>query len=445
MKLKNKVIGIIGYSRTGKAAAEFVKARGGKVKISELSNSEELKRELVVKGFDFELGKNSFEFLKDCDYIIISPGVPSESPFVLELENKGKIVISEIEFASKFIKSKIIGITGSNGKSTVTSMIYHILKVAGEKVTLAGNIGIPLIKYVEENSDYFVVELSSFQLEKIVDFKPFISVLLNITPDHLDRYKRFEDYAEAKFNLFKNQKSSDFAILNKDDDYIGKNKNRINASKSFFSIDDRRADVYCDKDIIFFKDELILKSNEIPLLGVHNIENTMASVAVAKVIGLESKIIKEAIKSFKGLEHRTELCGEIDGVKFINDSKATNIDATYKALMSFDSPLILILGGKDKGGDFTKLNELIKSKVKKLILIGAAKEKIKKQLSEDIDYIEVESMEEAVYRGFDFAEKGDIVILSPACASFDMYENFEERGQDFKGIVKRLMEEKKDG
>ncbi len=445
MELRNKVIGIIGYSRTGRATAEFVKSRGGKVKISELSGSEELRKELEAKEFDFELGKNSFEFLKDCDFIIISPGVPSETPFVLELENKGKRVISEIEFASKFIKGKIIGITGSNGKSTVTSMIYHILKEAGEKVTIAGNIGVPLINFVEEKSDYFVVELSSFQLEKIVDFKPFISVLLNITPDHLDRYKRFEDYAEAKFNLFKNQKSSDFAVLNKDDDYIEKNKNRISASKIFFSINDKKADVYFDKEMVFFKDEPIIKSDEIPLLGIHNIENTMASVAVAKVIGLKNKIIKETIKSFKGLEHRTELCGEIDGVKFINDSKATNIDATYKALLSFDSPLILILGGKDKGGDFTKLNELIKNKVKKLILIGAAREKIKKQLSKDIDYIEVESMKEAVYKGFDFAEKGDIVLLSPACASFDMYENFEKRGEDFKRIVKGLMEERSNG
>ncbi len=445
MELKNKIVGIIGYSRTGKAVAEFVQKRGGKVKVSELSSSRELEKELIEKGYEYEIGKNSFEFLKDCDLIVISPGVPSKSSFVLELEEKGKDIISEIEFASYFIESKIIGITGSNGKSTVTSMVYHILKESGVEATIGGNIGIPLIKFAEENSEYFVVELSSFQLEKIKKFKPFISVLLNITPDHLDRYSNFEDYAIAKFNIFKNQQNTDFAVLNIEDEYIKNNLNTIKASKVLYSIEKENVDIYTKNNKIIYKDEEVLNFSDIPLLGIHNIENTMAVVGVMKIIGLKNSEIKEGIKTFKGLEHRTELCGEIGGVKFINDSKATNIDATYKALISFNSPIILILGGKDKGGDFTVLNDLIKSKVKKLILIGAAREKIKKQLDKDIEFIEVNTMEEAVRTSYSLAEKGDLVLLSPACASFDMYKNFEERGRDFKNLVKMLRKEIENG
>ncbi len=445
MELKNKIIGIIGYSRTGKAVAEFVQKRGGKVKVSELSDSRELEKELIEKGYEYEIGKNSFEFLKDCDLIVISPGVPSKSSFVLELEEKGKDIISEIEFASYFIKSKIIGITGSNGKSTVTSMIYHILKESGVDATIGGNIGIPLIKFTEENSEYFVVELSSFQLEKIKKFRPFISVLLNITPDHLDRYSNFEDYAIAKFNIFKNQQDTDFAVLNIEDEYIKNNLNTIKASKVLYSIRKENVNMYTKNNKIIYEDEEILEFSDIPLLGIHNIENTMAVVGVMKIVGLKNSEIKKGIKTFKGLEHRTELCGEVGGVKFINDSKATNIDATYKALISFDSPIILILGGKDKGGDFTVLNDLIKSKVKKLILIGAAREKIKKQLDRDIEFIEVNTMEEAVRTSYSLAEKGDLVLLSPACASFDMYKNFEERGRDFKNLVKMLKKEIENG
>ncbi len=441
MELKNKIIGIIGYSRTGRAVAEFVRKRGGKVKVSELSASRELEEELIEKGYEYELGKNSLEFLKECDLIVISPGVPSKSPFVSELEEKGKDIISEIEFASYFINSKIIGITGSNGKSTVTSMIYHILKEAGVKATIGGNIGIPLIKFTEEDSEYFVVELSSFQLEKIKKFKPFISVLLNITPDHLDRYSNFKDYAIAKFNMFKNQQKTDFAVLNIEDEYIKNNLDNIKATKVLYSIEKEDTDIYTKNNKIFYKKEEILDFSDIPLLGIHNIENTLAVVGVMKIIGLRNSEIKKGIKTFKGLEHRTELCGEINGVKFINDSKATNIDATYKALKSFSSPVILILGGKDKGGDFTLLNDIIKSKVKKLILIGAAREKIKGQLNRDIEFIEVNTMEEAVRNSYALAEKGDIVLLSPACASFDMYKNFEERGKDFKDLVKKLNKE----
>ena len=445
MELKNKIIGIIGYSRTGKAVAEFAKKRGAKVKISELSSSEELKRDLEEKGYEYEIGKNSSEFLEKAELIIISPGVPSDSPFVSELEAMGKNVISEIEFASYFIKSKIIGITGSNGKSTVTSMIWHILKETGENVIIGGNIGIPLIKFAEEDSDYFVVELSSFQLEKIKKFKPFVSVLLNITPDHLDRYSRFEDYAIAKFNIFKNQDEEDFAVLNIEDNYIKSNLDKIKAKKLLYSINKKDTEVYLKDKKIFFKNEEVISFSDIPLLGIHNIENTMAVIGVMKILKIPNSKIKEGIKTFKGLEHRTEPCGEIRGIKFINDSKATNIDATYKALISFNNPLILILGGKDKGGDFTKLNKIIKEKVKKLILIGAAKEKIKKQLDKDINYIEVNTMEEAVRQGYSLAEEGDIVLLSPACASFDMYNNFEERGKHFKKIVKELIDEVKNG
>jgi UDP-N-acetylmuramoylalanine--D-glutamate ligase len=436
--LKNRKIGIIGYSRTGKATAEFVSRRGGIVYVSDINTKFE--QELKQKRYKYELGKNSSRFLEETEIIILSPGVKSDLPFLNELRDKGKRVISEIEFSSYFIKGKIIGITGSNGKSTVTSLIYHILHNSGEKVEIGGNIGLPFINYVETDADYFVVELSSFQLENISKFKPYIAILLNVTPDHLDRYNDFNEYGLAKFNIFKNQDENDYAILNREDKFTIENLNKIKSNKIFFSIENK-TDIYRRGGEIVYKGEKIIDITDIPLIGIHNIENIMATIGSLKIIGLNNKKITEGIKTFKGLEHRTERCGEKNGIVFINDSKATNIDATYKALKSFENNIILILGGKDKGGDFKVLNRIIKERVKLVILIGAAKEKIKKQLDYNIPMIEVDSMHEAVVKGYENGENGDIVLLSPACASFDMYNNFEERGKDFKSQVRNLVKE----
>ncbi len=440
--LRNRKIGIIGYSRTGKAAADFVKRKGGIVYISDINKK--IEKELKEKGYKYELGKNSSDFLRETELIIISPGVKSDLPFLKELKEKGKKIISEIEFASYFIKGRIIGITGSNGKSTVTSLIYHILKESGKKVEIVGNIGFPFIDYVENDADYFVVELSSFQLENISRFKPYISILLNVTPDHLDRYDDFNEYGFAKFNIFKNQDENDYAVLNKEDDFTMKNLDKIRALKIFFSIE-KQTDIYGKEGKILYKGEKIIDIKDIPLIGIHNIENVMAAIGCLKIIDIDNKKIEEGIKTFKGLEHRTEKCGERNGVIFINDSKATNIDATYKALKSFKSNVILILGGKDKGGDFASLNKIIKERVKLVILIGASKEKIKKQLDSNIPMIEVGGMKEAVEKSYENSESGDVVLLSPACASFDMYDNFEERGKDFKSLVENLIREGKNG
>ncbi len=441
-ELKGKKIGIVGFSRTGRASADFVSKRGGIVYVSE--SNKNLEKELKGKGFFYEIGKNSYEFLKDTDLIIISPGVNSELPFLKQLKKAGKKIVSEIEFSSYFIKGKIIGITGSNGKSTVTSLIYHIFKESGISVEIAGNIGLPFINYVEKDADFFIVELSSFQLENIENFRPYISVLLNITPDHLDRYKSFEEYALAKFNIFKNQTAEDYTVLNREDDFTISNINKIKAKKIFFSIE-RETDIFLKEGDIVYEGEKIININDIPLIGIHNIENTMAAIGCAKAVGIENNLIAKGIKSFKGLEHRTEKCGEKDGIIFINDSKATNVDATYKALKSFKKGVILILGGKDKGGDFSVLNNIIRERVKLVILIGAAKDKIKSQLDSDIPFIEVKNMKEAVYEGYKRARRDDIILLSPACASFDMYDNFEERGKDFKHCVEELIREGKNG
>ena len=441
LNLEKKVVGIIGYSRTGKAVAKFVSRKGAVVKISDSNASRKLEAELNQHSYFYEIGKNSFTFLKDSDLVVVSPGVPSDAPVIRRLREERIPILSEIELASYFTASKIIGITGSNGKSTVTSLIYDILTFANKKCTLCGNIGFPFIDYVEENVDYHVVELSNFQLENTYNFKPYISILLNITPDHLNRYKDFNEYAEAKFKIFANQTKNEHAILNYDDEFISRNVYRINSSKLFFSCNKDAAQIRMKNSSIFFNNEYILDVENIPLIGTHNIENTMAAIGVAKLLDINNQDIVNSIKSFKGLEHRMEFIDEIQGVKFINDSKATNVDAAYRAIESISEPLIVILGGRDKRGDFTVLNKVLKKKAKGVVLIGEAVEKIRSQLDSDINIFESPSLKEAIRMGYDMAGAGDTIILTPACASFDMYKNFEERGKDFKMAVKNLKDE----
>jgi len=444
MNLENKTVGIIGFSRTGSSVANFVLNKGARVKISEKNDSNKIKNMLDDKPFQYELGKNTYKFLSDTDLIIVSPGVDPRQDFFIKLINKGKTIISEIELASRFIKGKIIGITGSNGKSTVTSLVYHILSNSGLKAVLSGNIGFPLIDYVDEETDYYVVELSSFQLEHIVKFKPFISVVLNITPDHLDRYDNFNDYLDAKLNVFKNQDKNDYAILNYDDQRILSYRDRINPKKIYFSLK-KEKDIYFKDNYICYKKDKIINNKKIPLLGIHNIENIMASIGVSKILGVENKRIIDAIKSFKGLEHRTEPCGYYNDILFVNDSKATNVDATYKAIKSFNNPIILILGGKDKGGNFKILNKIIKEKVKSVILMGDAKKTIAGQLDSNIETFYADNMSDAVKKSFNIAEPKNVILLSPACASFDMYKNYKQRGRDFKENVKQTIVGENDG
>ena len=442
--LKGKCVGVVGYSRSGRAVARRVLLEGGHVRISDRSRDARLLEELKGLGWEHETGGNTESFLSSCDLIVLSPGVDgTKSPF-RELKAKGIPLVSEIEFAYPRISGKIIGITGSNGKSTVTTLIHHLLTSAGRTAHLTGNIGFPLTDTLGEAREFWVVELSSFQLEETVDFHPWGSLLLNLTPDHLDRYPSVEEYIQAKLRIFQNQGSRDWAVLNRDDPRVLQEGMKVRAEKLLFSRVGE-ADASVSQGWVLWRGERVLPVAEIPLLGVHNLENVLASLAAGIACGLTLGEIRDGVRSFKGLEHRTEPCGEIEGRLFINDSKATNLDSTLKALESFDRPLMLILGGKDKGGEFSVLNSLLKSKARAVILLGAASDKIDGQIDPGVLRYRASSMAEAVRIGYRRGERGDVVLLAPGCASFDMYSNFEERGRDFKAQVSLLAEEVKNG
>jgi UDP-N-acetylmuramoylalanine--D-glutamate ligase len=446
MELKNKEVLVVGFGRTGEALVQFLLSKNAKVKVSEIKKKEEMEekiKEWLLKGVVFEFGEHKVETFLNSDLIVLSPGVPP-LPQIEKAQKEGIEVISEVELAFHYLKGKIIGITGSNGKSTTTVLIYQILKETGLKAYLAGNIGFPLISYASSSLEngIFVAELSSFQLKYIKEFQPYIAIFLNITPDHLDWHPDFNDYYQSKKNLFLSQGPEDFAILNADDPKVWILKNELKAKVLPFSRKKKFGiGAYINNGnilIITDKSETQLDARNIILKGPHNQENIMASVLAASLLGVSEEIIKNVIYNFKGLEHRLEKVTEINGIEFYNDSKATNVDATLKSIQSFDKNIILILGGRDKHGDFTKLREEIKRRVKKLILIGEAREKIRKALEETVPFQYVQSLKEAVRVSFNSAKSGDIVLLAPACASFDMFENFEHRGKVFKQEVFKL-------
>ncbi len=449
MELKNKEVLVVGFGRTGEALVEFLLSRNARVKVSEIKKKEEMERKAkkwLSENVEFEFGEHKEETFLKSDLIVLSPGVPP-IPQIEKAKKMGIKVISEIELAFQYLKGKIIGVTGSNGKSTTTTLIHQILKTAGLKTYLAGNIGFPLISYVSLSSenDIFVVELSSFQLKYIEKFRPDIAIFLNITPDHLDWHPDFNDYYECKKNIFLSQTSEDFAILNADDPKIWILRNEISAEVYPFSRKKKfERGAYIENEYIFVSTDngkMELDTKKILLRGPHNQENIMASALAVSLLGISGEIVKKVLSNFKGLEHRLEKVTTINGVEFYNDSKATNVDATLKSLQSFNKNIILILGGRDKHGDFTKLRGEIKKRVKKLIIIGEAREKIRMALEGSAHLQYAGSLEEAVRISFNCAEKGDIVLLAPACASFDMFDNFEHRGKVFKEEVFKLKEE----
>jgi len=449
MELKNKKVLVVGFGKTGEALVKFLLSRNAKVKVSEIKKKEEMGQRVkkwLSENVEFEFGEHREETFLKPDLIVLSPGVPP-IPQIEKAKRSGIKVISEIELAFQYLKGKIIGVTGSNGKSTTTTLIYQILKEAGLKTYLAGNIGFPLISYASSSSenDIFVVELSSFQLKYIEKFRPNIAIFLNITPDHLDWHPDFNDYYESKKNIFLYQTSEDFAILNADDPKIWILRNEISAEVYPFSRKKKfERGAYIENEYIFVStgnSKVKLDTKNILLRGPHNQENIMASVLTASLLRISEKIVKKIIYNFKGLEHRLEKVTTINGIEFYNDSKATNVDATLKSLQSFDENIILILGGRDKHGDFTKLREEVNKRVKKLIIIGEAKEKIRAALEGSVPMQYAKSLGEAVRIGFNWAEKGDVVLLAPACASFDMFDNFEHRGRVFKEEIFKLKEE----
>ncbi|UCC39177.1 MAG: UDP-N-acetylmuramoyl-L-alanine--D-glutamate ligase [Candidatus Aminicenantes bacterium] len=445
MILEGRKVLVVGLGKTGEALCPFLLNQGARVKVSEKMNSEEMGQAVSFwrqKGVPVETGKHELESFLESDLIVPSPGVP----MIPELEasrKKGIKIISEIELAYSFLKGKIVGITGSNGKSTTATLIHKILKEGGFEAFLAGNIGMPLISFVENSKDehIYVTEISSFQLEYAEAFRVAVSIFLNISPDHLDWHTSFNDYFEAKKKLLTSQRENDIAILNRDDPQVwslhseGPDQVYAFSRKSKVSLGSHIEGDWVmlhDKDK---KEERLMKSTEIPLIGIHNQENILASSIVGHIYGLPLSRIKDSIKSFKGLEHRLEKVLTIKGVDFYNDSKATNIDATLKSIQSFEKKIILILGGRDKGGDFHKLKKAIREKVKKIILIGEAKERIEKALNNASPLASVASLKEAVRVGYSEARPGEIILLAPACTSFDMFLNFEERGRVFKQEV----------
>jgi UDP-N-acetylmuramoylalanine--D-glutamate ligase len=449
MQLKNKRVLVVGLGRSGVAAAIFLKEQGARVTVSDTKTQAELQKEipeLLDRGISLEAGRHGERTFRDQDLIVVSPGVPSDQPQLQQARALGIPVIGEVELACRFLQGKVIAITGSNGKTTTTTLIGEILSKSGRKALVGGNIGTPVISLAGQSSadTLLVLEISSFQLETIERFRPWIATILNITPDHLDRHHTFEAYVDAKARIFENQQAEDFAVLNADDPASAGLKGRVKAKLCWFS---RRQPVesgaWVKGDQIIFssggKETSVLPVSDIRLKGSHNLENVLAAVCVTMLAGCGPDQVRKAVAEFQGVEHRLELVANPGGVAFYNDSKATNVDATLKALESFPRNIHLILGGKDKGSDYTVLNTLLRQRVKAVYLIGAAADKIKSHIQGSTRIVHSGTLDRAVHQAFDSAAAGDIVLLAPACASFDQFENYEERGRVFKDLVHALV------
>lgn len=439
---------ILGGGESGVGAALLAKKKGMEVFLSDKGSiKDSYKKQLEDAEIEFEEGSHDEERILSADWVIKSPGIPKKADLIKKIKEKGIRLSSEIEFASEFTDAKIIAITGSNGKTTTTSLIYHILKNAGFNVGLGGNIGKSFAKQVaEEQYDYFVLEISSFQLDDIQNFRPYISLLLNLSPDHLDQYNyNYEEYALAKFNIAKNQQNNDFFICNKDDEMSKKLLNRvdINAKKLLFSLNEGLEEGgFATNDHIFVKLErrtFSMPIGEMSLVGKHNVANCLAASITAKLLNISDNSLVESLKTFQSVEHRLEQFAEIDGVKYINDSKATNVNATYYALESMKTPTIWIVGGVDKGNDYTEIEELVKEKVKAIVCLGVDNKKIIDFFGANKESIyDTSNLEECVKIAKNVAHKGDTVLLSPCCASFDLFKSYEDRGKKFKQAVLAL-------
>lgn len=438
---------VVGLARTGVSTALFCAGRGAQVTATD-SRTEIEMGEVIARlkdaGVTLELGGHREKTFLDQDLIIPSPGVPADEAHLQSARAKGVTVWSEIELAYRFLKGSLIGITGSNGKTTTTSLVEHILKTAGMQTILAGNIGTPLIGCVEAMKDdtWTVAELSSFQLELIDRFRPNVGVFLNLTPDHLDRHHTMEAYGAAKARLFENQTDDDAAVLNADDAAATPYAPSLPRVYWFSRIKRVAQGAYVrDEEIVFRQngvEEILLKLGDIPLAGAHNVENVLAAAVAARLAGAPAAAIAKGVRSFAGVEHRLEFVAEIGGVRYFNDSKATNVDATLKALDAFPGRILVILGGKDKGSDYTVLQKPLREKAILALLIGAAAEKIEKQISGSVALERAETLERAVQTASHAAQRGDVVLLAPACASFDQFQNYEHRGRVFKDLVREL-------
>src|SRR5580704_410700 len=446
-ELRGKRVLVVGLARTGVATALFCAARGANVTATDARTENEIGDAIAplrTAGVSLELGGHRENTFLVQDLIIPSPGVPADAPLLQAARAKGVTIWSEVELADRFLEGRLIGITGSNGKTTTTSLIEHILRNAGLSTILAGNIGTPLIARVEQTSNdtITVVELSSFQLELIETFRPNISVFLNLTADHLDRHHTLEAYGRAKARIFENQTETDSAVLNADDAATA-SLAPAKPQVYWFSRKQRVAQGahVRENEIVFCHDgeeEAVLKLHEIPLPGAHNVENVLAAVTATRLAGADATAIAKGVRSFAGVGHRLEFVAEVGGVRYYNDSKATNVDAALKALDSFPGRILILLGGKDKGSDYAALQRPLREKAILALLIGAAAEKIEKQIAGSVAIERAGTIERAVEIASHEARPGDFVLLAPACASFDQFENYEHRGRVFKDLVHQL-------
>ncbi len=452
MDLANKRVLVVGLGKSGVASALFLKTRGASVTVSDAKPQDQLGEEipfLLDHGVTVETGGHGDRTFRGQDLIVVSPGVPFNAPPLTQVRALGEPVIGEIELAAQFLRGNIIAITGSNGKTTTTTLAGEILAAGGYSSLVGGNIGTPAISLVDRSTPetMLVLEVSSFQLETIQTFRPRIAVVLNITPDHLDRHGTFAAYRDAKARIFENQQTGDFAVLNADDPTCVELAGRTRSQVFWFS---RRKEVkqgaFARDGHILFRDtegqrEIMLVS-EIPLKGGHNVENVLAAICVGTLMRCKPEQIRQAVRNFKAVEHRLEFVATIDGVEYYNDSKATNVDATIKALESFPANIHLILGGKDKDSDYSQLNDLLRARVKRLYTIGAAAPKIESQIISQKhggpEIVNAGSLEKAIKCAAEIAEPGDVVLLAPACASFDQFRNYEHRGKVFKEVVNQL-------
>ena len=438
---------ILGAGESGAGAAVLAQKKGFDTFVSDMSLiKDKYKAMLNERGIQWEEGKHTEELILKADEVIKSPGIPNDAPIILKLKNQGTPIISEIEFAGRYTNAKMICITGSNGKTTTTSLIYHIFKKAGLNVGLAGNIGQSLAYQVAEcNYDYYVIELSSFQLDNMYKFHANIAVLMNITPDHLDRYGfEMQNYVDAKFRIIQNQTDDDAFIFWNDDPIIQKELHKYGIHGQYFPFAEKNEEgvaAFTEENKVYFTRPIAfnMEQEELALTGTHNLFNSMAAGISANIAGIRKECIREALNDFKGVEHRLEKVARVKGVDYINDSKATNVNSCWYALQSMKTKTVLILGGKDKGNDYNEIADLVKEKCSGLIFLGLHNEKLHDFFGNfGLPIVDAQSMPDAVNAAYNMAKKGETVLLSPCCASFDLFKSYEDRGDQFKECVRNL-------
>lgn len=453
MNLRNQRVLVVGLGKSGVASALFLADRGAKVTVSDAKSEEQLREEiplLLDHGISVETGRHGERTFRDQQLIVISPGVPFDVPQLVQARALGIPVIGEVELAARFLQGRTVAITGSNGKTTTTTLAGEVLST-GHRTLVGGNIGTPAITLVGKDTaeTWIVLEISSFQLETVDTFHPHFAVVLNITPDHLDRHHSFENYIAAKARIFENQTAGDFAVLNADNEPCVAIASKTKAQVRWFSrLTEVSSGAFLRCDRIFWRDDKgereMMPVSEITLKGAHNLENVLAVVCVGMLAGIETAQIRRAVAEFRAVEHRLEYVATVGGVEYYNDSKATNVDATIKALESFPRGIHLILGGKDKGSDYGVLNDLLRQRVKRLYTIGSAAAKIESQ-ARGTEIVSAGTLDVAVRRASEAATAGDIVLLAPACASFDQFTSYEDRGRVFKELVRQLAARKQAG